>query len=100
MTKIVKSKSKAIPSSRKKLAKKAVKAKRAAPKSAKRSKQRNSAETRGSKQHQPTVRLPLAESTRVADAEGVTRRFPRPFLSPFAMMDMWFRAVEPKRDSK
>src|SRR5436190_17037107 len=98
MTKITKSKSKVLRSAPKKPERKALKAKRAAPKSEQsRSRQRNTAATRGSK-HQQTALTPKPASA--AGAERVTRRFPRPFLLPFAVMDMWFRAVEPKRDSK
>ena len=100
MSKIVKSKSKALRSGRKKPGKQAAKAKRAAPTIAQSRSKRNSAETRTSKRVQPIARLSPAEPVRAADAERVTHRFPRPFLLPFAMMDMWFRAVEPKRDSK
>ena len=100
MSKIVKSKSKALRSSPKKAGKKAVPAKRAAPPIAQSRSKRNSAETRGGKRDQPAVRLSPAELVRTAGAERVAHRFPRPFLFPFAMMDMWFRAVEPKRDSK
>ena len=98
MSKIVKSKSKAP--SRKKPEKKTAKAKHAAPTTAQSRSKRNSAETRTSKRVQPIARLSTPEPVRAADAERVTHRFPRPFLLPFAMMDMWFRAVEPKRDSK
>jgi len=98
MSKIVKSKSKAP--SRKKAGKKAVKTKRAGPMSKPGRSKRNSAETRGGKRDQPIARLSTPEPVRAADAERVTHRFPRPFLFPFAVMDMWFRAVEPKRDSK
>ena len=74
------------------------KAKRAAPESEQsRSRQRDTAATPGSK-HQQTALTPKPAT--VVGAERVTRRFPRPFLLPFAVMDMWFRAVEPKRDSK
>ena len=98
MSKIVKSKSKAP--SRKKPEKKTAKAKHAAPTIAQSRSKRDSAETRTSKRDQPAVRLSAPEPVRAADAERVTHRFPRPFLFPFAVMDMWFRAVEPKRDSK
>ena len=98
MSKIVKSKSKAP--SRKKSEKKTAKVKHAAPTIAQSRSKRNSAETRTSKRVQPIARLSPAEPVRAADAERVTHRFPRPFLFPFAVMDMWFRAVEPKRDSK
>ena len=98
MSKIVKSKSKKP--SRKKAGKRAAEAKRAAPTTAQSRSKRDSAETRTSKRVQPTVRLSAPAPVRAADAERVTHRFPRPFLFPFAVMDMWFRAVEPKRDSK
>ena len=98
MSKIVRSKSKAP--SRKKAGKRAAKAKRAAPTIAQSRSKQNSAETRGGKRDQPIARLSIPEPVRAADAERVTHRFPRPFLFPFAVMDMWFRAVEPKRDSK
>jgi len=100
MTKIVKSKSKALRSSRKKPPKKVVKAKRAVKAEQGRSKQRDSVETRGSKQDQRTVKLSTLEPVRAATVERVTHRFPRPLLLPFAVMDMWFRAAEPKGDSK
>ena len=100
MSKIVRSKSKALRSSRKKPGKKAAKAKRAAPTIAQSRSKRDSAETRGGKRDQPMARLSTSEPLRAADAERVAHRFPRPFLLPFAMMDMWFRSVEPKRDSK
>lgn len=101
MTKMVKSKSKALRSTRKKPGKKAIKAKRAMPKIEQGSgKQRDSAKTRGSKQDQQTVRVSPAEPVQAAGVEHVSSRLPRPFLLPFAVMDMWFRAVEPKRDSK
>ena len=100
MTKIVKSKSKALRSSRKTPAKKAVKAKRAVKARPSRSKQRDSAETRGSKQGQRTVKLSTPAAVRAASVERVTHRFPRPFLVPFAVMDMWFRTAEPKGNSK
>ena len=100
MSKIVKSKSKALRSGPRKAGKKAVKTERAAPTIAQSRSKRNSAETRTSKRVQPIARLSTPEPVRAADAERVTHRFPRPFLLPFAMMDMWFRAVEPKRDSK
>ena len=98
MSKIVKSKSKAP--SRKKPGKQAVKTKRAAPTIAQSRSKRSSAETRGGKRDQPMARLSTHEPVPAAGAERVTHRFPRPFLLPFAMMDMWFRAVEPKRDNK
>jgi len=98
MSKIVKSKSKAP--SRKKPEKKTAKAKHAAPTIAQSRSKRNSAETRTSKRNQPMARLSTAEPVEAAGTERVTHRFPRPFLLPFAMMDMWFRAVEPKRDNK
>ena len=100
MSKMVKSKSKAHRSSPKKPEKKTAKAKHAAPTIAQSRSKRNSAETRTSKRVQPIARLSTPEPVRAADAERVTHRFPRPFLFPFAVMDMWFRAVEPKRDSK
>ena len=99
MSKIVKSKSKALQSGRKKPGK-AAKAKRAAPTIAQSRSQQNSAEMRTSKRDQPIARLSTREPVRAAGVERVTHRFPRPFLLPFAMMDMWFRAVEPKRDGK
>ena len=99
MSKIVKSKSKALRSSRKKPGNKAARAKRVAPTTTPSHSKRNSAETHGGKRDQPAVRLSPAEPVRTAGAERVAHRFPRPFLFPFAMMDMWFRAVEPKRDS-
>jgi hypothetical protein len=99
MTKIVKSKSKTLRSSLKKPAKKALKAKRAVKAERSRSKQRDSAEPSGSKQDQRTVKLSTLEPVRAAIVER-THRFPRPFLLPFAVVDMWFRAAEPKGDSK
>src|SRR2546421_13020649 len=98
MPKITKSKSKALRSAPKKPARKALKAKRAAPESEQsRSRQRNTAATRGSK-HQQTALTPEPATT--AGAERVTRRVPRPFLLPFPVMGMWVPAVEPQRDSK
>ena len=100
MSKIVKSKSKPLRSSPKKAGKKAGKAKRAAPTIAQSRRKQKSVETHGGKRDQPAVRLSPAELVRTAGTERLTRRLPSPFLFPFAVMDMWFRAVEPKRDSK
>ena len=100
MSKIVKSKSKAPRSSRKKPGKKAVKAKRAAPTIAQSRSKQNLAETRGGKRDQPMARLSTPQPVQAAGAERTTHRFPRPFLLPFAVMDMWFRALEPKRDGR
>src|SRR2546423_5308215 len=100
MTKIIASKSKAFRSSRKKPENKATRPKRAAPKSEQSGSKRNSAGTRGNKQDQQTVKPSTLARIPALDVEGTRRRFPRPFLLPFAVMDMWFRAVEPSGKNK